>query len=61
MGQNEGFVPDQMNSVRIAADLPEDERPTVQVLDTTSAAFSAWIETQSYSDICDIEVPSRTL
>ncbi|MEL6688564.1 MAG: peptidylprolyl isomerase [Pseudomonadota bacterium] len=61
VGQNEGFIPDQMNTVRIAADLSEDDRPTVQVLDTTSAAFSAWIETQSYSDICDIEIPSRTL
>lgn len=61
IGQDEGFVPDQMNSVVIAADLPEDERPTVQVLDTTSDAFSAWIETQEYTDICDVEIPSRTL
>ena len=61
VGQNDGFVPDQMNSVRIAADLPEEDRLTVQVMDTTSDAFSAWIESQSYTDICDVEIPSRTL
>lgn len=61
IGEDPSFVPDQMNSVRIAADLPEDERPTVQVLDTDSAAFATWIETQDYTDICDIEIPSRTL
>lgn len=57
----EGFVPDQMNSVRIAADLPEDERPNVQVLDTSSDAFANWLTKQSYEDVCDITVPTRTL
>lgn len=57
----EGFVPDQMNKVQIAADLPEGERPTVQVLDTTSDAFTNWIATQDYDDVCDIQIPSRTL
>ncbi|GLQ20093.1 peptidylprolyl isomerase [Algimonas porphyrae] len=57
----DGFIPDQMNTVRIAADLPEDERPTVQVLDTGSDAFTTWLSGQSYEDICDIAVPTRTL
>jgi peptidylprolyl isomerase len=57
----DGFVPDQMNKVQIAADLPEGERPTVQVLDTTSDAFTNWIATQDYDDVCDIQIPSRTL
>ncbi|MGB3455117.1 MAG: peptidylprolyl isomerase [Litorimonas sp.] len=61
VGDVPGFVPDQMNRVRIAADLPEEDRPTIQVLDTQSDAFSDWIETQSYDDICDIDIPSRTL
>lgn len=56
-----GFVPDQMNKVQIAADLPDGERPTVQVLDTTSDAFTNWIATQSYDDVCDVQIPSRTL
>ena len=58
---DEGFVPDQMNRVRIAADLPEGERPTVQVIDTTSDAFGNWLSVQSYDDVCDVEVPTRTL
>jgi peptidylprolyl isomerase len=57
----DGFVPDQMNKVQIAADLPDGERPTVQVLDTTSDAFTNWIATQDYDDVCDIQIPSRTL
>lgn len=57
----DGFVPDQMNTVRIAADLPETERPTVQVLDTASDSFSTWLETQSYEDVCELDLPSRTL
>ncbi|WP_298918469.1 peptidylprolyl isomerase [uncultured Algimonas sp.] len=61
VGQNDGFVPDQMNSVRIAADLPEDDRPVVQVLDTGSDAFSSWIATQTYDDVCDVQIPTRTL
>ncbi len=61
IGQTEGFVPDQMNRVRIAADLSEANRPTVQVLDAASDAFSNWILTQTYDDICDIKIPSRTL
>lgn len=61
IGQDEGFVPDQMNTVRIAADIPEDGRPTVQVLEATSDAFSNWISTQTYDDICDVQIPSRTL
>lgn len=55
----DGFVPDQMNTVRVAADLPADQRPTAQVLDTNSAAFEAWVNTQTYDDICDIQLPSR--
>lgn len=56
-----GFVPDQMNKVQMASDLSEADRPTVQVLDTGSAAFSSWIAQQSYDDICDIQIPTRTL
>lgn len=56
-----GFVPDQMNSVKVAADVPEGDRPTVQVLDTTSDAFTTWIATQAYDDVCDVQIPTRTL
>lgn len=66
VGQDPGFVPDQMNTVRVAADLPETERPRVQVMKTDSPAFQAYLKTKkntdgTYPDICDIPVPSRTL
>ena len=66
IGQDVGFVPDQMNTVRVAADLPEGERPKVQVMKTDSPAFSNYMKTKkktdgTYPHICDIPVPSKTL
>lgn len=54
--------PDRMIRVRIASDLPEAERPVVQVLDTGSAAFRALadqVRTARGADfsICDITLP----
>ncbi len=54
--------PDRMIRVRIASDLPEAERPVVQVLDTASAAFRALadgVRTARGADfsICDIVLP----
>lgn len=66
VGEVPGFVPDQMNWMRVAADMPEDKRPRVQVMKTESAAFKTYLKTQkksngTYPDICDIVVPTRTL
>ena len=60
-GQDPVFEPDRMTRVRIAADMSDSLRPTVQVLDTTSDAFSNWIATQAYDDICEVELPTRTV
>jgi peptidylprolyl isomerase len=54
--------PDRMIRVRIASDMPEAERPVVQVLDTASAAFRALadgVRTARGADfsICDIVLP----
>ena len=54
--------PDRMIRVRIASDLPEAERPVVQVLDTASAAFRTLadgVRTARGADfsICDIVLP----
>lgn len=62
----DGFVPDQMNTVRVAADLPEEERPTVQVMKTAHPAFQNFLKTQkqadgTYPDVCDISVPTQIL
>ncbi len=55
---------DRMITVRLAADLPEADRPKIEVLDTRSAAFKARVEAEkgnrgSAFDICDVDVPSR--
>lgn len=64
-GENPDFIPDVMNKVQIAADVPAGERERVQVLKTDSPAFKNYLKTQkkadgTYPDICDIRVPTRT-
>lgn len=64
VGQTDGFVPDKMEKVQIAADVPEADRIPVQVLKTGSPAFKKYLKTfknadGSYPDICNIAVPSR--
>jgi len=63
-GETEGFVPDKMNRVRLAADLPEDQQPRIKMLKTQGADYQRFLETQkkqdgSYKDICDIEIPTQ--
>ena len=53
-----------MNKVEIAADMADDERPTVQVLKTDHPVFGNWLKTQKKADgtfpnICDLSVPTR--
>jgi len=57
-----GSEPDRMTRVRIASDLPEVERPSVQVLDTASPRFQALVaETRTSRgadfSVCDITLP----
>jgi len=64
-GEIPGWVPDQMNTVRVAADVDAAERPTVEVLKVDSPAFANYLKTTkledgTFPDICDINVPSRT-
>jgi peptidylprolyl isomerase len=54
--------PDLMTRVRVASDLPENERPVVQVLDTASMTFRSLAEAARSSrgadfSICDIDLP----
>jgi peptidylprolyl isomerase len=62
--QDPGFAPDVIRSMRIADELPEEERTRVQVVDTDSAAFAAYLDTLrddagQLPDICEITVPTR--
>lgn len=54
--------PDRMTRVRLAADLPQAERPSVQMLNTTSATFRDLVDQARQAkgadfSVCDIEAP----
>lgn len=62
--QDPGFVPDVIRSMQVEADIAEDERTNVQVVDTNHPAFAAYLdtlrdETGALPDICEIAVPTR--
>ena len=64
VGDDPEWIPDRMDQVNIAADIPKAERPEVQVLRTDHPAFKAWLETQkdvdgSLPEVCDLSVPTR--
>jgi len=66
IGEDPEWIPDRMDEVYIAADLPEAERPKVQVLRTEHTAFKGWLETQRKAngklpEVCDLSVPTRKL
>jgi len=57
-------VPDLMLKVRMLADIPEAERPKIEVADTRGPAFQAKVaalkrEKGAAFSICDVEVPIR--
>ncbi len=64
VSEDKGFVPDTMDKVQVAADVPAAQRINVQILRTDSAAFGSYLEalkdsSGKYPDICDIQVPTR--
>ena len=64
LGQDRGFQPSFIEDVEVAADLGEDARPTIEVMDTASAAFSDYLTALEDAsgetpDVCDIDVPVR--
>ena len=57
-------VPDKMSRVRVMADMPAAERPTLQVLDTRSPAYIAMVRKTFATEgvnfnLCDTPVPTR--
>ena len=61
-----GAEPDRMARVRIAADIPEAERPSVQVLATDSPRFRALVETTRAArgadfSVCDVTLPVQVV
>lgn len=59
------FEPDFIRSMTVASALPEDERLRIEVMDTTSDAFAAYLDAVAEAhggelpDICEIEIPVR--
>src|SRR3546814_16408618 len=61
----------QIESIRLAADVPEAERPQLQVLRTDTALFDAVVESRrnrrdgwykrpaGHIDLCNITIPTR--
>ncbi|MDB5469352.1 MAG: peptidylprolyl isomerase [Caulobacter sp.] len=55
---------DVMKTVRLLSDLPEKERPKIQIVDTRSPGFKALVEAQKAAakaplTICDVEIPAK--
>lgn len=61
-----GFRPDNIRSMRTGDELPAEDQVTIQIADTDSAAFAAYLDTLrdtsgNLPDICDITVPTRIM
>jgi len=57
-------TPDKMLRVRVLADMPAQDRPNVQIMDTRSPAFRALVDKARKArgadfSVCDLEVPAR--
>jgi len=57
-------TPDKMLRVRVAADMPANDQPRVQIMDTRSPAFRAMVEKVKKAkgadfSVCDIELPTK--
>ncbi len=62
MGEGFGFSPTFIEAIDVASDL--EDAPTVEVMDTNSPAFAAYLDSLrdangELPDLCDIEVPTR--
>jgi peptidylprolyl isomerase len=65
MGETMGFRPDFIEQVRLASELPEDERLTIAVFDTDSDAFATYLDGLAEDNggplpnVCEIDIPVR--
>lgn len=62
-GQDPGFTPDTIRSIRVGSDSGFDGQVTVEVMDTNSQAFADWLMAQGEGgetpDVCEVDVPVR--
>lgn len=64
LGETPGFSPSFIEDISVASDLPQAERATIEVMDTTSDAFTGYLDALRNAggelpDICEIDVPVR--
>lgn len=65
MSEDPYFEPDTIRDISIASALPEEDRLTIEVMDTQSDSFSAYLDAirtaneGELPDICEITVPVR--
>lgn len=64
LGQDRGFRPSFIEDIEVAADLPADEQPGLEVMDTASEAFAAYLDVYrevdgELPDLCEIKAPVR--
>jgi peptidylprolyl isomerase len=62
--ETEGFTPDVIRSMRVEADIAEDERTNIQVVDSNHPAFNAYLDSLrdasgALPDVCEIDIPTR--
>ncbi len=55
---------DVMKTVRLLSDMPEKDRPKIQIVDTRSPGFKVLVEAQKAASnspltICDVEIPAK--
>ena len=66
LGETMGFRPSFIEDFEVGSDLPDSERPTIQVMDTGSESFAAYLDALrspagALPDICEIDVPVRVI
>ena len=66
VSSNNGFKPDTLNKAQIAADLPTNYRPKVQVLKTSGPHFETFLNSLdkgdgTFPELCDIKIPTRVV
>lgn len=65
MGETMGFRPDFIEQARLASELPENERLTIEVFDTDSDDFADYLDAVGEAhggeipNVCEIEIPTR--
>ena len=65
LGETMGYRPTIIEGIQVASDVPENERPVIEVMRTDGETFAAYLDAikarrgGQLPDVCDIQVPVR--